>query len=152
MNIKIPDISLDKYRVFGNSIIRLQSRQNFRKSILDSQLTGNFALKIRSFCHLSEYWVGTRLNEIMIIKKILYFHPLVGFTSFYLSYNRKKALNILIASVMLFLTRKNLNFLTLITYNLCFSRGSFGQLFCVFQDYDITLRTRVFINLAKKIE
>lgn len=151
LGTKIPDILMSKHEVFDIGIIRSQSRQNMGKRGLNGQFIRNFDLNIGSPCYLSEYWVGTRFTGTMIMRRIFYFHLPVGSAFFYLSYNGKKALNILTASVTPFLTGKNLNFLTLVAYNPCLSCGSLERFFRAFQDYGIALKTRMFINFMKKV-
>lgn len=95
--------------------------------------------------------MGTRFTGTMIMRKTLYFYLSVGSDFFYLNYNKKRALNISTASIILFLTSRNLNFLALITYNPCLFRVFLRQFFYVFQDHGIALKIIVFIDFTKKI-
>lgn len=54
-------------------------------------------------------------------------------------------------SVTPFLTGGNLNFLALVAYNPCLFYSFFGQFFHTFQDQGIAMRTRIFMDFAKKV-
>lgn len=103
------------------------------------------------------FFLMTKLNPVtrplhIIIRKIFYFYPSVGFSFFYLSYNRKRVLNIVTASIMPFLTNKNLNFFISVAYNPYFFRNFLGLFFYFFKDYSITLKTTMFMNFIGKIK
>lgn len=78
------------------------------------------------------------------------FYLPVSFAFLYLSYNRKKKLNISNFNITLFFAGGNLNFCSWFAYNFCLFCGSFRQFFHIFQEYRIALKTKVFIDFAKK--
>ena len=137
--------------VFGIRIIRSESRQNLERWVLNCELTRDFALIIKSSYHLLEYWVGIKFNGTMNMRKILYFYLPVSSAFFFLSYNKKRAVNMLTANISLSLIGKKSNFFALVAYNSYLFCDSGGRLFYAVQDHGINLRIRVFIHLTKKV-